>query len=483
MICSSCNIDKDESEFYKRESSKNGYRRQCSKCVLAKVWSRRICGIYKITSPSGRVYIGQSVDIKVRWASYRGNCSNQVKLYNSFQKYGVHKHIFEIEEECREEVLTERELYWQKHYNCVEEGLNCTYVPASYNIMNKRNGTKPKKESIVGIIREGINDIIDIETGVFYYGFSELVKYFEYSRGTLTDMLRGSIYNSTSLILGEDYENGKTPKSLLKGNIKFNRDYACKDDFIVVDFFSKEEVGSTKAVAKKLKIKEVTFRSYLNGVATNPTNYIFKKDYLEGLTPDNLCTNVPSKTKVINFETGKVFNSIKEVSKEYGISERTVSSYLKDEGKSRLPIVRFSEYDPNKLMSIPSRSIGNINRKIIDINTKEIFINFEQVHIKYNVSKDMISKYLNCKCFNALGIIYKDEYDKGLLPNHNFKGNCKNRSKKVIDTSTGVVYKSIREACRYLDLCSTKISNKLKSNNLEGITLRYLDSKEKRNEA
>lgn len=33
------------------------------------------CGIYKITSPSGRVYVGQSVDIERRFAEYRRNGS------------------------------------------------------------------------------------------------------------------------------------------------------------------------------------------------------------------------------------------------------------------------------------------------------------------------------------------------------------------------------------------------------------------------
>lgn len=28
-------------------------------------------GIYKITSPSNRIYIGQSIDIEARWKSYK----------------------------------------------------------------------------------------------------------------------------------------------------------------------------------------------------------------------------------------------------------------------------------------------------------------------------------------------------------------------------------------------------------------------------
>ena len=84
-------------------------------------------GIYKITSPSGKIYIGQSVDIEKREKEYLSisNCKGQRKLYNSLLKYGFSEHIFEIIEECKVEVLNERERHWQDFYNVLKEGLNC----------------------------------------------------------------------------------------------------------------------------------------------------------------------------------------------------------------------------------------------------------------------------------------------------------------------------------------------------------------------
>ena len=58
----------------------------------------KICGIYKITSPTGKIYVGQSVDIhNKRFRYYRTlHCKGQTKLYNSFLKHGVENHKFEI---------------------------------------------------------------------------------------------------------------------------------------------------------------------------------------------------------------------------------------------------------------------------------------------------------------------------------------------------------------------------------------------------
>jgi group I intron endonuclease len=89
-------------------------------------------GIYKITSPSNRVYIGQSVNINNRFKSYRKyNHPSQIKLYRSIEKYGFESHIFEIIEYCDIDLLNKRERYWQDYYNVISEGLNCVLTNTS----------------------------------------------------------------------------------------------------------------------------------------------------------------------------------------------------------------------------------------------------------------------------------------------------------------------------------------------------------------
>ena len=79
-------------------------------------------GIYKITSPTNKIYIGQSTDIEKRWKDYfkLSRCKSQTKLYNSLKNHGYQNHKFEVIEECSVDKLIERETYWKEYYKVLE---------------------------------------------------------------------------------------------------------------------------------------------------------------------------------------------------------------------------------------------------------------------------------------------------------------------------------------------------------------------------
>ena len=103
-------------------------------------------GIYKITNQKGRVYIGQSIDIDRRFTQYKSTkCKGQVRLYNSFIKYGVESHLFEVITECVESDLNELERYYQEIYSCLNKvGLNCQYVKTETQKYKHSQETKDK---------------------------------------------------------------------------------------------------------------------------------------------------------------------------------------------------------------------------------------------------------------------------------------------------------------------------------------------------
>lgn len=113
-------------------------------------------GIYKITSPNGRVYVGQSINLKNRENQYKNinESHGQIKLHRSFLKYGLENHIFEIIEFCSLDELDEREIYWGHHYHVLSsQGLNCRLgkgrgiiseeLRIRMKVSNKRKKIKP----------------------------------------------------------------------------------------------------------------------------------------------------------------------------------------------------------------------------------------------------------------------------------------------------------------------------------------------------
>jgi len=124
--------------------------------------------IYKITSPSGKIYIGQSWSwIKRKSVYKRLSCKKQIKIYNSLKKYGHDNHIIEIIEklslDISQEDLNSREVYWWKYYEDLGiKMLNIRY-PGSNGKMSqesikkavqtrKLNGYTPSKETIKKIV-------------------------------------------------------------------------------------------------------------------------------------------------------------------------------------------------------------------------------------------------------------------------------------------------------------------------------------------
>lgn len=102
-------------------------------------------GIYKITNLiNNKVYIGQSVDIAKRWSAHKHPQNNEkTALQAAFHKYGIENFQFEIIEECKEDELNDKEMYWIEFYNSYNDG--------GYNMT--RGGEKNHKMDYENIIK------------------------------------------------------------------------------------------------------------------------------------------------------------------------------------------------------------------------------------------------------------------------------------------------------------------------------------------
>lgn len=90
--------------------------------------SFQVCGIYKIENLiNAKKYIGQSTDIQRRFKEHKRpyKLVNPTKeLYIAFNEFGIENFSFEIIEECEKEKLNEREQYWIKYYDSLNNGYN-----------------------------------------------------------------------------------------------------------------------------------------------------------------------------------------------------------------------------------------------------------------------------------------------------------------------------------------------------------------------
>lgn len=89
--------------------------------------------IYKISSPSGRVYIGQTINFKNRLTHHKKLTRPDTKLAKAIIKYGwdnLSKEIIDTIEtttkEDRDKKLNNLEIYYIQLYNSYKNGYNCT---------------------------------------------------------------------------------------------------------------------------------------------------------------------------------------------------------------------------------------------------------------------------------------------------------------------------------------------------------------------
>lgn len=109
LKCSKCGETKSTSEFNKEAKSKTGYQAYCISCKkeIHSEYSKsnKSSLIYRIVNPVGDTYIGCTQRLlHLRFGTHRGDYNRHLKygtgkfplLYNSFDKWGIDAHIFEL---------------------------------------------------------------------------------------------------------------------------------------------------------------------------------------------------------------------------------------------------------------------------------------------------------------------------------------------------------------------------------------------------
>lgn len=149
-------------------------------------------GIYKITSPTNKIYIGQSTNIYYRFKTYKRlnkSVKKQPLLYNSLKKYGPENHKFEILTECDKLELNNYERYYQELYNVIDKnnGLNCNLQkddinPKIWSERSKKLLSNSKKGKFTGSEHHNCSIIVSVNLKTketLEMGVYETARYFK----------------------------------------------------------------------------------------------------------------------------------------------------------------------------------------------------------------------------------------------------------------------------------------------------------------
>ena len=103
--------------------------------------------IYKISSPSGKVYVGQTVrSFKKRMQEHRQETSCCTFIKRAIDKYGDEMNYEIVEENVPQEQLDEREIYWIKELNSL--------APDGYNLTTGGQSSKEYSQELKDKIRD-----------------------------------------------------------------------------------------------------------------------------------------------------------------------------------------------------------------------------------------------------------------------------------------------------------------------------------------
>lgn len=228
-------------------------------------------GIYKITSPSKRVYIGQSIDIEKRFSHYkRLRCKSQIKLYNSLKKHGTEKHKFEILCQCEISELNEKERYYQELFSAIGlKGLNCSLVKTNQKsgLMNEES----KRKMSIAQTGKKLSIYTRLKMSESSKGIAKPKRSIEHC-----EKISISKIGNKNMLGKKHSEETKLKISNSKKGSKLSELHVFKMKKEIINTVTGEIHYGVNSVALILKCKSSGLNHKLNGISKNNTIYKYK---------------------------------------------------------------------------------------------------------------------------------------------------------------------------------------------------------------
>lgn len=300
-------------------------------------------GIYKISSPSGKVYIGESINIERRFKYYQGlsQSKEQPKLYNSFKKYGINKHKFEIIEECNIENLKLRERYYQILYDSIKHGLNCTETIDQHKHLHNE-ATKEKLRSLI----KGTLGSTDLSKCHRVYMFNHKGFYIDDFFSIREAVRKTKIsYRKINRSIKEGWDANSCYFSLIEGRRLQLKDKKSRCVILIDENDNEELFLNQQAAAKYLGVNKTNILRCCNGDQFDVGSfngryrcrYVLMTEEIKKKWEKTvvLKKHTGKKTKKVRAENPSVnrvlkFNSVKEAAQSLSVTSGRICAVLKN---------------------------------------------------------------------------------------------------------------------------------------------------------
>lgn len=269
-------------------------------------------GVYKITFPNNKNYIGISNNIYRRMLEHNSDFRNNLPIEYAIKKYGKITEFDIIEEISPEnrDLMREREKYWIKHYNSYKKefGYNISKGGDGADLGSNNSQAKLTEEQFKRIYQDLLDNALSLQ---------EIADKYEIHLSTVSRLNNGHSYFHSEI----NYPIRTTkPKvaGIYSGNSKFSQ-----EDIEHIYSLLIENIASIDEIANLYKVSSSTIRNINNGKTyfNNKLNYPLR----------NFTTG---KRKLSNKQINEIIQEIKNNPKEslasigrrLNISSKTISS-------------------------------------------------------------------------------------------------------------------------------------------------------------
>jgi group I intron endonuclease len=232
-------------------------------------------GIYRITSPSGRVYIGQSINIPNRIKDYKSKQKilSQTKLRNSFIKHGFENHLFDVLEYCDVEALSEREVFYINKYESFSNkdiGLNLT-VGGEGSRGFKHSEASKKIISEKALVRK--RNCSGVKNG--FYGKKHTIEFTAKIKERATGKNNPRYGVKLSEETKQKIREKLTGRKLSSERTALNKTYNLGKGFLILNTENGIFYGNVREASESSVYKESTLRGKINKRSFNNTPFIY----------------------------------------------------------------------------------------------------------------------------------------------------------------------------------------------------------------